>query len=398
MVGKLLSSNKLSLPGMTLSRLGIAYPRVVKLALCWCAGLVCLVLCVEPLMAADDHDARRGEPMRPYGPVDENGVRVLWLEGGISGEEQNDKGAVIYRGSAVEVSAALRRRNYDEVWLNSGGGSVAQGYEIGALLNEVRATVRVPAREDVLCASSCTNMMLGGYNRIIEPGSSFIIHASSGMSGLEEQPLVVINCNTANEKASCELLGNSLRATFLECGTMDAINDYQNDCVFGATDTFMVVKVVSLSRLDRNMTVLPFLAEAWQASEVVKALEMIQYYQLMLNDNVSANINYQVYRSARNITLQSVYGTGNEGWRSLAEDRLEIQAAGFLAWQELLTQIELGAKSQVVEQLTPMARELGRGGLLAVRIFDATISCRIQNSCYLDQHQARNLGYHNFDE
>lgn len=82
-------------------------------------------------------------------------------------------------GDAVRLSRVLSQRSYDEIWLDSGGGNLAEGIAVGEVLRRVQAVVRVPP--GAACASSCTVAFLGGVFRYIDlaKGASYHVHAAS---------------------------------------------------------------------------------------------------------------------------------------------------------------------------------------------------------------------------
>lgn len=391
------------------------------------SGTMLIVLCCGyGLHASAQEDI--AQLMHAEGPVNEGGKRVLWLTGKISGSVTDKDDRTLYPGSSAAVAAALSRKDYDEVWLNSGGGSVNEGYLIAELLHRDKATVRVPDRDNVVCASSCTNMMLGAYNRIIEPGADFIIHASSGLNGMkvddvddESTTVIDIYCDSSIGRTYCDSLSQQLRP-YPECSESGDLYKAAHPCVFYVYTNAVSVKLSQLRPSDSDVLILKTLAEAFQIQEIPRMLEMIRFYQLALNDLSNADIEQYKRDTLRGailfptvqrlmqylshydtleatMVLPPVYDSpGQAGWRSLVEDRLAIEAAGILAWQEIFTQIELRVQSELVRIIKPQASQLGPGGISALRILEATITCRIQDACYLDQHQARSLGYHNFDE
>lgn len=102
------------------------------------------------------------------------GTPVLWLYGSIG------------EGSAENVARGIRQSaRYREVWLNSPGGLVDEGFDIGRELRRMKVTVRVPSHPDVVCASSCTNLSLGGVFRIVEEGARFYAHAMSSVMNIQ---------------------------------------------------------------------------------------------------------------------------------------------------------------------------------------------------------------------
>jgi hypothetical protein len=267
------------------------------------------------------------------------GVPVLWLYGDMGSD------------SAANVRRGLQQgARYREVWLNSGGGSVAEGYEIGGYLRQIKATVRVPRMNGVTCASSCTNLMLGGYNRIVEDGAKFYVHASSSVMQLEAGGL------------------------WVRSGSRDVSIDPQRLLEASAKDPSSFREV----------------AELRQAMEPAATVEMVQYYQSILGGTP----NRPLYSQLGSQELPKVYAASR---RNLDRDVADLRANGIVALQEVMTQIELDGKRTMLARMREREPELGRGARVALRILEATLACRIQDLCLLTRHQLASLGYHNFD-
>lgn len=98
------------------------------------------------------------------------GAPVLFLEGRI------------YKEDSAAIIARLRKRDFREVWLNSPGGSVAAGYEIGRELRRLGIATRISSSS--VCASACVDAFLGGVIRFADPGARILIHPGS-VSGEE---------------------------------------------------------------------------------------------------------------------------------------------------------------------------------------------------------------------
>ena len=141
-------------------------------------------------------------------------------------------------------------------------------------------------------------------------------------------------------------------------------------------------------------------AEAKARNRINSTAEMVQYYQTMLNDGRQQAA--APYRDAvRAYRWRGVYGRG--GFRAGEGDFARLadardKYARFELWQQILTEIEVQQQRQVIRALRQSQASLGPGAGEALAILEATITCRIQSTCYLDQTTARQLGYHNFDE
>jgi TPR repeat protein/ATP-dependent protease ClpP protease subunit len=62
-----------------------------------------------------------------------------------------------------------------EVSLESGGGFLKDGYELGRVFREQGVTTVI--KEDTVCASSCAIAFLGGKKRVVEDSASILLHA-----------------------------------------------------------------------------------------------------------------------------------------------------------------------------------------------------------------------------
>jgi ATP-dependent protease ClpP protease subunit len=82
------------------------------------------------------------------------------------------------------------------VSLQSGGGFLEHGYNLGYLLQERKAHAVVAS--DKACASSCAVAFLGGKNRVVEDGGRIMFHAPyfSGKNMFGERD---INCDVGEE-------------------------------------------------------------------------------------------------------------------------------------------------------------------------------------------------------
>lgn len=93
-----------------------------------------------------------------------NGVDVISLQGPI---KPND---------VAQFEAVANASGKALVGLNSGGGSLIAGLQMGRLINRKKFATVVPA--DSMCASSCALMWLAGNPRIIGPGGVVGFHAA----------------------------------------------------------------------------------------------------------------------------------------------------------------------------------------------------------------------------
>ncbi|MDI4634126.1 ATP-dependent Clp protease proteolytic subunit [Pelomonas sp. V22] len=283
-------------------------------------------------------ESRGVDPPMQYCFARVQGRRVLWLYGGVGAD------------SASQVQRGLRQeRAYDEVWVNSPGGSVAEALEIGQTLRRLRAHVRVPAKRGVVCISACTILMLGGYNRTVDQQAIFIVHAKSGV--------MRISANTG----------------------------------FGTVGGKLMTWGEAVEILKQEPEQLKQLAQYKWNTEVNASTELISYYQTMIEGLPQA----AAYRQLAARALPALYD-GASPARRFSEDLADIQARGLVALQEIFTQVELGAMSAIYDGLWRERASLGVGAEEALKIFRAGLNCRIQDLCPLEPHQLEQLGYHNF--
>ena len=300
-----------------------------------------------------------------------------------------------------DIIAAIRRGGYNEIHLCSGGGSVDQGYAMGRAFAERRARVKVPNGFE--CASACTNAFLGGYLRTIEERASFIVHASSAVSTWHPDDARIAN-GEARTGIMCQSRdGSPATVTHAACRQIaDTARQSGVEVEFAFISRQRSGVLVSIRSFGNPLSAefLRAYGEAKARSQINSTVEMVQYYQTMLNDGRQQAT--APYRDAvRAYRWQGVYGRG--GFRADKGDFARLARAGdryarFVLWQQILTEIEVQQQHQVIRALRQSQASLGPGAGEALAILEATITCRIQSTCYLDQTATRQLGYHNFDE
>ena len=332
-------------------------------------------------------DERLAAPMRAF---NENGVLIL--AGSI---EPPVEGA-----GSRRIIDAIRRGGYNEIHLCSGGGVVAQGYAMGRAFAERRAKVKVP--NGFYCGSACTNAFLGGYLRTIEEQARFMVHASSAVSRWDPDDRGIVNGDWTGIKCQSDD-GSPATVTHAACQQIANIARQSPDAEVFIIDRSRSVWLSTSIRSFGNPLSAQFLrayGEAIARDRIGYTVEMVQYYQTMLNDGRQQAA--APYRDAvRAYRWQGVYGRG--GFRAGMGDVARLakardRYARFVLWQQILTEIEVQQQRQVIRALRQGQASLGPGAGEALAILEATITCRIQSTCYLDQTAARQLGYHNFDE
>lgn len=152
------------------------YPRR-RLAVA--AAILALLLAV-PVLSADAPP--KGAPSRRAsrdGPT-----RLLF------GPERLPDGRVILHargpiaeGDAAELEAMARALKAAELWLDSPGGSAAEGMRIGRTVRSLGLTTRVD--EQAVCASACVDAFLGGVRRFVAELGALDVHRPTATSGPE---------------------------------------------------------------------------------------------------------------------------------------------------------------------------------------------------------------------
>ncbi|MEO0614725.1 MAG: hypothetical protein AAFY69_01180 [Pseudomonadota bacterium] len=375
------------------------------------AVLACVLLgaLALPAHAAFDCDsAARAKPLNAQ-LIGTGDARALVLSGGLRSEDSADS----KRGSFADVQSALARGGYAEVWLCSGGGSVQEGYKLGRYFARRRLKVRVP--DGFTCASACTIATMGGYLRTIDTKASFIVHASSGVSGFSEDATFYFECGDASSSVSVAVRQDcNAMAAALEnfsgdrCDAVSEFGRQPRTCryIYRSSSAGVEEVLIRGSMLYKVSGIPEFVegfANSMARNELPRLIEMVQYYQLMLNDNNAGAVRGYAYQQAiraydwRRISDREshLYGDLRRHQARLSETTADKERG--VIWQDLLTDIEIGQQQAVVELLRENEADLGRGAKQALNIMDTMIICRIQSACYLDRNALARLGYHNFD-
>ncbi len=111
--------------------------------------------CPSPADAADQGEMRFTVRERPGRPP------VLLAEG------------IIDANMIPRFRAAVERFQGHEIWLNSAGGYADVDREAGHLIRMHGLRTRIPA--GWFCSGACTFMFMGGTERIVEEGGSFVV-------------------------------------------------------------------------------------------------------------------------------------------------------------------------------------------------------------------------------
>lgn len=279
-------------------------------------------------------NAKKTPPMQYcFGTV--GTIPVLWLYGPLG------------QDSFANVNRGLQQtRRYREVWLNSPGGSVKEAFDIGLMFKQLGATAVVARHQDIVCISACTILILGAYNRTVEPGADFKIHAKSAFMRM-----------SADSPFSDDLTWGQLTAE-------------------GAKDP----RVLSL------------MTQKYTDRERMSSTDYVAYLARALGGRPNLALLGEIARQP----LPGPYAIDAPEARNLERDWSLLTLHGIQAMQEIMTQTELRAMRLMYERMLARESELGVGAKVALRIFKANLACRIQDVCLLGSHQLESLGYHNF--
>lgn len=114
-------------------------------------------------------------PTRPGAGIDPNMPSQLTLTD-IGSNEITIRGAIA-PGDGERISAEIRRVSPTAVTLDSPGGSVSDGLEIGRALRSLGVETKV--NDDAVCLSACPYIFVGGTSRTIADSGRLGVHQHS---------------------------------------------------------------------------------------------------------------------------------------------------------------------------------------------------------------------------
>lgn len=325
-----------------------------------------------------------------------NGKRILVLAGGF------DEGAAQRVGSSVKQT-----QSYDEVWLCSGGGYVSEGMALGRSLSAARATVRVPG--GFRCVSSCTIAFLGGFVRIIEPESRYIVHASSSFlrDDYIAQP-TSFDCSGDLAQKLCGALVQVYSEPKFRCRSLEQLKDRTQTCLIldpfadSGYREFIYIRFLAFVLFPEPGLLARELAHQIVVEEVDSTVDLLRYYQEMLLSGDTRHVRVSRYNDLkRQFKPLSVYDTSNRGQDSRSwEDDFKVLGNSeidgrILLWQSILTDSELTAKRQLIDYIKSNALTFGPASGDAIKILDAMVVCQIQTLCRLSREEAAAIGIDN---
>lgn len=242
-----------------------------------------------------------------------------------------ETGCGFTKGDRQRLERVLAGASFYEVWLNSGGGNLFEGVQIGRLLRERRMRVRVP--DGFACASACTVAFMGGIVRTIDPKGLFQVHSAS----------VVLHGIDASLKAS--LMGDPQLA-------LAKLADEQYDMSKSLAHT------------------------------------LISYFQGMLNGRADE----AALRRALNVgPARLPYVTNGD----LERDARKIRAEQSMVLQEIVMSLERQGIAQAIENVRPSIPMLGPRAAPAVKMLETMYTSSILGTADLSQQTLYELGYVN---
>lgn len=101
-----------------------------------------------------------------YSLIPKGKANILFVYGGV------EDGATVRFREALDAAKPI-----DEIWLESPGGSLEDGLEIGRIIHSRKLATHVV--KGMQCVSACNFMFMGGVIRYVDPGAEFTVHMFS---------------------------------------------------------------------------------------------------------------------------------------------------------------------------------------------------------------------------
>jgi hypothetical protein len=279
------------------------------------------------------------------------GVRsALWVRdcGLVRGERCESYEEGFSEGDGSRLQRALDAGSYDEVWLASGGGNLAEGVAVGEALRRAQATVRVPAGR--YCVSACTVAFLGGVFRFIDNTATYQVHAASKFMsrGLDDRQLkdVVRDPRTALAEWSDRLLLGYQVEDFRSRGG----REWAQELFMHFHKSLFPLGLLPAGLENRNSSRLRIWADSAPASRYPGSEEHLR-------------------------------------------DTDTVRREGVVAVQEILMRLERDSMGQAIRELRQMLPELGPRAEPALAILEAMYSSRITDTAQLSYETLLRMGY-----
>lgn len=147
--------------------------------------------------------------------------------------------------------------------------------------------------------------------------------------------------------------------------------------------------LIEISNADPNALVEA--VEFRRARQPKSLVDLVMYLQSIIGGTPNSN----VYRQLESTPLPPFYGLSTESRRNQSRDLARLKLEGIVAVQEIFTEVELDSMNTMLNMMRERQDELGRGAQSALNLFQAMLSCRIQDRCLLTRHQLTSLGFNN---
>lgn len=235
------------------------------------------------------------------------------------------------QGDAVFLRKILKSNNYAEIWLNSGGGNLLEGVEIGRILREKKQFVRVA--NGMYCVSACTVAFLGGMLRTIDPGARYEVHAYSGV-------------------------------------------------LFGLPDGAM-----EEMKVDPELTLKKYAYENAKDGRIWAARLMI-YFQEMLNGKPNKAA---IVAALGKLTEPLPYLMDGR----LQQDIARFRTGQVMALQEIIMAMERESMALAIDDLKTVQDTLGKRAPAAIKMLEIMFTSRITGTALLNETTLREMGFVN---
>jgi hypothetical protein len=238
-------------------------------------------------------------------------------------------------GDARRLRAVINR-SFHEVWLISGGGNLHEGVEVGKVLREFQASVRVP--RGYRCVSACTVAFMGGFFRTVDEGASYEVHAASAF--------------------------------------------------LGGFDGKYQAEVLDQLKREPSRGLEKFATNDLETARHVASRLLVHFQQALLPQGMTGISEDRLVERLLNGPPSTYLSAGR-----LAGDVERLTREGVPSAQETLMRIERGSMAQVIEEVRPLLPGLGPRADKALDMLEAMYSSRIIFTAPLSRQTLEEMGY-----
>jgi len=277
-------------------------------------------------------------------------------------------------GDAQKLADAFARGGFREVWLNSGGGNLDEGFKMGRILRARQAFVRVA--EGMSCVSSCSVAFLGGVVRVVDPGATYEVHMFSSYSQK-------IRMSTLWKICQGEFQG--LRDLFPKL-TESELPDSLEALRVKRPEWFYSDLWSACTDRDRLEHALPEIMRKAANEAGTGGVDLFLYFYEMRGGHIGT----ESRRALESIEFSNMYSHG----RDVKQDVQAIQTEGVVALTRLLMDQEVSAVKQVRDTVAARG-DLDKAATVALKQLDQMLSTRIMHTHSLSRPQLEGLNYDN---